>query len=129
MKEKNFKFKESYSSVINSMDDKQAGQFVKALTQYAFNGQVYTGKDTAIKSAFALVKVDLDMQRFFRETGRLGYDAKEENRRQREAQPTPVIAKVVAQGESAGEFVKTLFDILNSATEKNEGAASDDVAK
>lgn len=127
MKEENFKFKESYSLVIDSMNDKQAGQFIKALTKYAFNGQVYNGKDTAIKSAFALVKVDLDMQKFFKEAGKKGHDIQEENKKQREA--VPVITKVVAQGETAGEFIKTLFDILNSATEKNEERATEDVAK
>lgn len=128
MKEKNFKFKESFSYVINSMDDRQAGKFIKALTNYAFNGQVYTGKDTTIKSAFALVKVDLDMQKFFRETGRLGYDAKERNKKKKE-ELEPMFASVALQGETAEELVKTLFGVLNMTTEKDESCSTESVAK
>ena len=60
MKERNFKFRKSYAEVIRVMDDKQAGRFIKAVSDYVFDGRAYDGNDTAIKSAFTLVKVSLD---------------------------------------------------------------------
>ena len=52
MKERNFKFRKSYAEVIRVMDDKQAGKFIKAVSDYVFDGRAYDGNDTAIKSAF-----------------------------------------------------------------------------
>lgn len=127
MKEKNFKFKERYSSVISSMNDKQAGKFVKALTQYAFNGQVYTGKDTAIKSAFALVKVDLDMQNFFKEKGKIGYEVKEENKKKEYQKP--MFTKIVANSVGMENFIKNLFNIADQTEGKTKEDTSEDVAK
>ena len=60
LKERNFKFRKSYAEVIRVMDDKQAGRFIKAVSDYVFDGRAYDGNDTAIKSAFTLVKVSLD---------------------------------------------------------------------
>ena len=54
------------------MDDKQAGRFIKAVSDYVFDGRAYDGNDTAIKSAFTLVKVSLDGDKADRENGRRG---------------------------------------------------------
>ena len=62
MKERNFKFRKSYAEVIRVMDDKQAGRFIKAVSDYVFDGRAYDGNDTAIKSAFTLVKVSLKIK-------------------------------------------------------------------
>ena len=70
MKERNFKFRKSYAEVIRVMDDKQAGRFIKAVSDYVFDGRAYDGNDTAIKSAFTLVKVSLDGDKADRENGR-----------------------------------------------------------
>ena len=67
MKERNFKFRKSYAEVIRVMDDKQAGRFIKAVSDYVFDGRAYDGNDTAIKSAFTLVKVSLDGDKADRE--------------------------------------------------------------
>ena len=72
MKERNFKFRKSYAEVIRVMDDKQAGRFIKAVSDYVFDGRAYDGNDTAIKSAFTLVKVSLDGDKADRENGRRG---------------------------------------------------------
>lgn len=69
MKERNFKFRKSYAEVIRVMDDKQAGKFIKAISDYVFDGRAYEGNDTAIKSAFTLVKVSLDGDKADRENG------------------------------------------------------------
>lgn len=63
MKERNFRFRKSFAEVIRVMDDKQAGKFIKAVCDYVFYGRGYDGNDTAIKTAFTLVKVTLDAEK------------------------------------------------------------------
>ena len=72
MKERNFRFRKSFAEVIRVMDDKQAGKFIKAVCDYVFDGRGYDGNDTAIKTAFTLVKVTLDAEKTDRENGRRG---------------------------------------------------------
>ena len=60
MKNKFFKFSENYAKVIKHLDDKQAGQYVKAISDYAFEGKTYAGKDTAVKTAFTFTKQQID---------------------------------------------------------------------
>lgn len=36
MKEKNFKFRQSYAQAVYLMKDKEAGQFLKAICNYVF---------------------------------------------------------------------------------------------
>ena len=50
MRNKFFKFNENYAKVIKHLDDKQAGQYVKANSDYAFEGKTYAGKDAAVKT-------------------------------------------------------------------------------
>ena len=87
MKERNFKFRKSYAEVIRVMDDKQAGRFIKAVSDYVFDGRAYDGNDTAIKSAFTLVKVSLDNEITDRENGRRGGIKSRELRKAKEEQP------------------------------------------
>ena len=64
--------RKSFAEVIRVMDDKQAGKFIKAVCDYVFDGRGYDGNDTAIKTAFTLVKVTLDAEKTDRENGRRG---------------------------------------------------------
>ena len=72
MRNKFFKFNENYAKVIKHLDDRQAGQYVRAISDYAFEGKTYAGKDTAVKTAFTLTKQMIDDEKFYREKGRLG---------------------------------------------------------
>lgn len=108
MKERNFKFRKSYAEVIRVMDDKQAGRFIKAVSDYVFDGRAYDGNDTAIKSAFTLVKVSLDNEITDRENGRRGGIKSRELRKAKEEQPC--VAKVIASGIVASEMLKGMFD-------------------
>ena len=108
MKERNFKFRKSYAEVIRVMDDKQAGRFIKAVSDYVFDGRAYNGNDTAIKSAFTLVKVSLDNEITDRENGRRGGIKSRELRKAKEEQPC--VAKVIASGIVASEMLKGTFD-------------------
>lgn len=71
MRNKFFKFNENYAKVIKHLDDRQAGQYVRAISDYAFEGKTYGGKDTAVKTAFTLTKQMIDDEKFYREKGRL----------------------------------------------------------
>lgn len=108
MKERNFKFRKSYAEVIRVMDDKQAGRFIKAVSDYVFDGRAYDGNDTAIKSAFTLVKVSLDGDKADRENGRRGGIKSRELRKAKEEQPS--VARVIASGIVASEMLKGMFD-------------------
>ena len=72
MRNKFFKFNENYAKVIKHLDDRQAGQYVRAISDYAFEGKTYAGKDTAVKTAFTLTKQMIDDEKFYREKGTLG---------------------------------------------------------
>ena len=108
MKERTFKFRKSYAEVIRVMDDKQAGKFIKAVSDYVFDGRAYNGNDTAIKSAFTLVKVSLDNENTDRENGRRGGIKSRELRKAKEEQPS--VARVIASGIVASEMLKGMFD-------------------
>ena len=108
MKERNFKFRKSYAEVIRVMDDKQAGKFIKVVSDYVFDGRAYDGNDTAIKSAFTLVKVSLDNEITDRENGRRGGIKSRELRKAKEEQPS--VARVIASGIVASEMLKGMFD-------------------
>lgn len=123
MKERNFKFRRSYAEVVKTMDDKKAGQYIKAVCDYVFNGHVYNGKDTAISAAFSLTKVALDTDNFYREKGKLGAERLAEKKRSEKGE-TPVLARVIAGGEMAADLVKTIMDIMDSTTE-NDGKQPD----
>ena len=126
MKERSFRFRKSFAEVIRVMDDKQAGRFIKAVSDYVFDGRGYDGNDTAIKSAFTLVKVSLDNEITDRENGRRGGKLSAEMRRAKQNEPS--IARVIAGGVMAGEMLKSILESQNEQsgeedepTEKNFG--------
>lgn len=84
MRNKFFKFNENYAKVIKHLDDRQAGQYVRAISDYAFEGKTYGGKDTAVKTAFTLTKQMIDDEKFYREKGRLGGQKIAERKRETE---------------------------------------------
>lgn len=107
MKERNFKFRKSYAEVIRVMDDKQAGRFIKAVSDYVFDGRAYDGNDTAIKSAFTLVKVSLDNEITDRENGRRGGIKSRELRKAKEEQPS--VARVVYNDELVRQIIEVVI--------------------
>ena len=118
MKERNFKFRKSYAEVIRVMDDKQAGKFIKAVSDYVFDGRAYNGNDTAIKSAFTLVKVSLDNEITDRENGRRGGIKSRELRKAKEEQPS--VARVIASGIVASEMLKSILESQNEQSDEDD---------
>ena len=118
MKERNFRFRKSFAEVIRVMDDKQAGKFIKAVCDYVFDGRGYDGNDTAIKTAFTLVKVTLDAEKTDRENGRRGGIQSREIRKAQDQKPS--VAKVIAGGIMAGEMLKSILESQNEQSDEDD---------
>ena len=56
---RNFKLREQDYKAIQGMTEKEAGQFIKGLCGYAFDGVPMETKDAKIASAYAYAKVAL----------------------------------------------------------------------
>lgn len=108
MRNKFFKFNENYAGVIKNLDDKQAGQYVKAITDYAFEDKTYGGKDITVKTAFTFTKQKIDEERFYREKGRLGGQKIAE--RKRETEEGNPILKSVIETVIANELLSGMLD-------------------
>lgn len=101
MKERHFKVNETISNVIELMDDKTAGKFIKSVCNYAFYGDIYDGNNVTIKSNFALVKRILDGQARDRAYGLIGAEKSKEMRKKREAEAAmkqAVISSTIVSG-------------------------------
>ncbi len=72
MKEQNFKFRKSFAKLVEQMTDKQAGEFIKAVSGYVFSGKPMESKDEFLKGVFVYVKNALDAEMRDRENGKLG---------------------------------------------------------
>lgn len=103
--EKEFKFKESFGDAIRVMDDETAGQFVKSLCDFAFNGNNYEGNDPTVKGCFALAKAALSEENSAAE-------------KSGEAPEIVCLAKNVVDGLVAGEIFKDFLSFIGTDTEK-----------
>ena len=72
MKEKNFKFRASFGKLVEKMTDKQAGEFIKAVSGYVFNGKPLETKDEYLKGVYLYVQNVLETEAQNRENGKLG---------------------------------------------------------
>ena len=72
MKEKNFKFRESFGALVEKMTDKQAGEFIKAVSGYVFGGKPMESKDEYLKGVYLYVQNVLDTEAQNREHGKIG---------------------------------------------------------
>lgn len=123
MKNKFFKFSENYAKVIKHLDDKQAGQYVKAISDYAFEGKTYAGKDAAVKTAFTFTKQQIDEDKFYREKGKLGGQKIAERKRTDDGQiESDTMLKSVIETVVASELLNSL---LGGQGENTEAEKSD----
>ncbi len=72
MKEKHFKFRESFGKLVSGMTDKQAGEFIKGICGYMFNNKPLETKDEYLKGVYLYAQKVLDEQVRNKENGRLG---------------------------------------------------------
>ena len=119
MRNKFFKFNENYAKVIKHLDDRQAGQYVRAISDYAFEGKTYGGKDTAVKTAFTLTKQMIDDEKFYREKGRLGGQKIAERKRTEDGQnESDTVLKSVIETVVASEALFMMSE-ANSTDESD----------
>ena len=69
---KNFKLREQDYMALQGMSEKQAGQFIKGLCGYAFEGKPFETKDAKLATAYAYAKVALDVSSQNHENGKKG---------------------------------------------------------
>ena len=118
MRNKFFKFSENYAKVIKHLDDKQAGQYVKAISDYAFEGKTYAGKDAAVKTAFTFTKQQIDEDKFYREKGKLGGQKIAERKRTDDGQTeSDTVLKSVIETVVASELLNSLLGGQGENTE------------
>lgn len=115
MKEQNFKFRKTFAKLAEQMTDKQAGEFIKAVSGYVFLGKPMESKDEFLKGVFVYVKNALDAERRDRENGKLGGKKIAEQKRATQTR----ITRVIVGGDGAGEFLKDVFSSAYDG-ERNE---------
>lgn len=124
MKVKSFKVREIDGEVAKVLTDKQAGELYKAICAYNFNNEDYKGKDSLVKSVFALMKDEFEKHKFFRETGKQG-GVKSASMRRESDLLGPCVARAVIGGELVNDMLKGIFGDL----EKTENPNKADVAE
>lgn len=90
----------------------------KEICDYVFDGRGYDGNDTAIKTAFTLVKVTLDAEKTDRENGSRGGIKSREIRKAQDQKPS--VAKVIAGGIMAGEMLKSILESQNEQSDEDD---------
>ena len=88
MKEKHFKFRENFWSIIKTMDDRKAGKLIKSVCGYAFENRIYEGNDPLMKNSLAFIKKALDDERQAVEYGKLGGKKSKELKQKKEQKKT-----------------------------------------
>lgn len=78
---KKFKFKKEYYNLIKEITDKQAGEFVKGVCAYVYEGKPFITKDEYLKGLFVYVKRELDVSEMNSINGKKGADKLAENKR------------------------------------------------
>lgn len=71
---KKFKFKKEYYDLIKELTDKQAGEFIKGVCAYVYEGKPFSTKDEYLKGLFVYVKRELDVSEMNSINGRKGAD-------------------------------------------------------
>lgn len=79
------KFKKDYYNVIKELTDKQAGELMKGLCAYVYEGKPFLTKDEYLKGAFLYLKRELDVSEQNRINGKKGADKLAEIKRKERA--------------------------------------------
>ena len=69
MKEKSFKIREGYSSIVDMLTYEQAGKLFKGFCAYVFRGEPFESTDRKVQAAFEVIKKFLDNEMRGRELG------------------------------------------------------------
>lgn len=99
-------FKKEYYELIKDLTDKQAGEFVKGVCAYAYEGKPFITKDEYLKGAFLYVKRELDVSKQNSINGKKGADKRAEMKRRGDVIGIvieSVMATNTARKDAAGE--------------------------
>lgn len=77
--------KKHYDEILKELTDKQAGEFVKGVCAYAFEGKPFITKDEYLKGLFMYAKRMLDISEMNRVNGKKGADKLAEIKRRDKA--------------------------------------------
>lgn len=105
MKGNSFKFKSNFYTVMRDMTDKQAGEFIKGVCGYVFDGKPLATKDEYLKGVYLYVKRELDVSAMNAINGKKGADKLAEIKQKQK------VAK------NLGVLIETV--VVTSKTEKN----------
>jgi len=128
LKEKTFKFRESYGNCLKAMDDKTAGRFVKCLCDYVFDGKMPDSNDSTLKSSFTLVKTLIDNEKLDKENGSRGGQISAEMRRAKQEKASSC-SGVFTGGIVVKDAIADFIDILQNCAEAGKDREDQSVAK
>lgn len=77
--------KKHYDEILKELTDKQAGEFVKGVCAYAFEGKPFITKDEYLKGLFMYAKRMLDISEMNSVNGKKGADKLAEIKRREKA--------------------------------------------
>ena len=110
----NFKFKRSFYNVMSDMTDKQAGEFIKGICEYAFNGKPFHTNDKYLQGVYLYIKRELDVSAMNSANGRKGGLAAMEKNKSAAPESVHVIAgEIIAENPLAG-----MINFLKRGNEK-----------
>lgn len=97
---KNINIKKEHYDIIKELTDKQAGEFVKGVCAYAFEGKPFITKDEYLKGLFMYAKRMLDISAMNSINGKKGADKLKEIKA-REKTLGVIIGSVLVAGAAA----------------------------
>lgn len=81
MKSKILKIKQEHYGVLKDLTDKQAGEFIKGVCAYAFEGKPFLTKDDYLRGLFLYIKREVDMSALNSINGKKGAETLAEKKR------------------------------------------------
>lgn len=93
---KKLKFKKDYYDIIKDLTDKQAGEFIKGVCAYVYEGKPFLTKDEYLKGLFLYIKRELDVSEMNRINGKKGADKLAEIKRRNKSIGVIIGSVVVA---------------------------------
>ena len=95
--------KKHYDEILKELTDKQAGEFVKGVCAYAFEGKPFITKDEYLKGLFMYAKRMLDISEMNSVNGKKGADKLAEIKRRNKALGVIIGSVVVASAAKKEE--------------------------
>lgn len=99
MRQKSFKFKESLAKVVCELSNEEAGELIKGICAYYFEGKTYKPNHPALRNCFIFIKTMLDEEEQSRAFGKKGAEVK-----QRKKSSLVMVTKITQEGKSLDDL-------------------------